>query len=325
MEEMKPIDFRRFIRFEQIAALNISNNVEIWGMIYDNTKKKKYILKINIFMHIFNSTSKTRCSLLEYHSTTYGKNCQFIGFLGSQAKNDDIEHFSGSDRSRGIRIPYILDLINIYLDEIQPGIDNKAILRKRESFANISIIGNETDYHLYYSKDVDFFIAKLEYAASRNLVIDVDSRGEHSGQTYIEVEQDYVTDEFIVIANKNIPVFTVEIFEFDSYPEKKPINVLDLYDIIKRLFMSDDYIDDIFVKDIYIENKSNLDLREIYMILNFTNYYHDNYKERFMRNLSIITLIRNIQYLYYTNLHIYQKKYLKYKQKYNELKKNINK
>ncbi len=295
--------YDKFIRFEKESKLDMRDVVTVRCMIFDNFSGVKYGLSINIFNHVFSSGQNEECSLREYHADR--KECQFIGFFQDRTTDKLINKFSSSNR-----IPYILHLNMVY-----PRILN---------MWNIPVIRKDT-YNISYSKDQEFFIGKLEYADAK-IILERRMRDETIREYEIQ-EQAALEDEFVVIGNTTVPIFTIYISDENG----QPIIPTKLYEIVREIFFSQ--TSRFIAYQITITGQTGLDLSEINANL-IGDYYYDGLVQEQDHIVKIASssmlnlLVSNIQWLYYHRLYPiitqpYQEKYLKYKGKYITLKNQL--
>lgn len=208
------------------------------------------------YIYNFKSSLKNQCKLLEYHSSSYGKDCQFIGFFGKDASITTFNHF----------ITDKIDPIYVFYTN-----------------AVSTIINDEVSYNLDYNKTEQHKFMKLNYAEEK--VITIYEDGTQSSEIK---KHSSLIDEYVLISNIDTAFYTIKI--------KNNTHI--------KIF-HDDHIN---ITD------ASIMLDYLKLINNATTIYF---------NVSIFTLDQlhvKFQQVAVRLDGVYEKKYLKYKTKYLELK-----
>jgi len=274
---MEPI---RLFRFEKPSILDANAGNNFILITCDLMKKNipnLYIKILTFQIKIFNFKLKSdsssgdpkSCNLLHYHSSYRGEGCQFIGFFHRFADHQKIIDDFGKDR-----IPYVLDTNFIY---------------NSRNFDKIGKIDSIKKYQGKYPKDLYFFISKLELEGSRVGFASKDREGEHETYSDPTYGKNRIEDEYIIIGNLDIPIFTINIPEMKD--EKERIKYLS--EIITKYFLIDQDSDEykIMIKDFNTNKNTN---PEINSLTSFTS--------KLINFTELRKIIRTIQYELFTQI-----------------------
>jgi len=327
----------RLVRFEVPELISPVNYIEIQFKVFEKitymiTTREHEIFTciIKLFIHHFDSKTKKECTLFDYHNVDFGRNCQYVGFFADKADPTQIAFYGKN------RIPFVI---------------NTDFIRGSQFNKSVGIIKSRKTY-TKYDKNQYFLVRKLEYAESKTTNYTIDRHGSPSEQEdIIERGSNPVQDEHIIVANAYVPVFSINILDSVKFPDitKKPDDKAKLlYDILTHIFLSDDALENTHIKVLnydlthFIERNQNNSkiydnmMEQInfpvdpsaelstsgfrqfveliqYNLMEFA--YNDNVKNVDMEDPEIESMDLSED--------TYMKKYLKYKKKYVELKRNM--
>jgi hypothetical protein len=307
-------EFNNAIHMTQ-ATLNLVNNTREW------IKKYKGLLDFNFYNHIadieivifnntFNTSINNECTLETYHSTSYGRGCQFIGFFGLNANSYLVNNFTSD------RVAYILNT-KFFNTDVPFVIDD---------------INSSELYRKIYKNNYNLFLAKLNW---QEHIITTYTSGTGKRPDDVDIDthitryegENTLIDEYIMIANTILPMFVVRINRLN------PIN---------KIIPSDNYY--AFIQNILFIENTNLQFK----ILNadeliktefgkiFISYFGEiPYQTSQQELLEFITNIQSLKIPAEIKHHqtkladistksSFHNKYLKYKEKYLKLKNSMN-